>query len=66
MDLSDVGARETEELQTVLEALRAEEGDISGKRRRVFAVVDACSAEITRRYRDGEADVSELLGSSEE
>jgi hypothetical protein len=64
VDLSDVGARELEELQTVLEALRREEADISAKRRRVFDVVDACSAEMTRRYRDGEADVSELLGSA--
>ena len=61
VDLSDVGAREAEELQTALEALRREEADLSAKRRRVFDVVDACSAEITRRYRDGEADVADLL-----
>jgi hypothetical protein len=66
VDLSDVGARELEELQTVLEALRREEADISAKRHRVFEVVDACSAEITRRYRDGEADVADLLGSAGE
>lgn len=66
VDLSDVGARDLEELQTVLEALRREEADISAKRQRVFEVVDACSAELTRRYRDGEADVSDLLGSAGE
>lgn len=66
VDLSDVGARETEELQTALEALRREEEQISEKRRRVFDVVDACSAEVTRRYRDGEADVSDLLDSAGE
>jgi hypothetical protein len=27
----------------------------------VQTVMDACSAEITRRYKDGEADVSALL-----
>jgi hypothetical protein len=30
----------------------------------VQTVMDACSAEITRRYRDGEADVDTLLGES--
>ncbi len=61
VDLSDVFAREPAELITVLEALRDEEEDISAKRRRVQQVVDACSAELTRRYRDGEADASDLL-----
>jgi hypothetical protein len=27
----------------------------------VFQVADACSGELTRRYRDGEADVADLL-----
>ena len=34
------------------------------KRRAVQKVMDACSAEITRRYRDGEADVDALLSES--
>ena len=34
---------------------------MSGLRRRVQTVMDALTAEITRRYRDGEADVSTLL-----
>ena len=61
VDLSDVSARSDEELRTALGVFEREESDLSDKRRRIFAVVDACSAEITRRYRDGEADVSDLL-----
>ncbi len=41
--------------------LSEEERGLSGKRRQVQQVMDACSAEITRRYRDGEADVETLL-----
>ena len=37
------------------------EGEVSVRRRQVQRVVDACNAEIARRYRDGEAQVSELL-----
>ena len=61
VDLSDVMARTDEELRTALGVFEREESDLSDKRRRVFAVLDALSAEITRRYRDGEADVSDLL-----
>jgi len=62
VDLSDVGARSTEELTSAMAALGHEEAGISTKRRQVQGVMDACSAEITRRYRDGEADVDTLLG----
>ena len=61
VDLSDVTARSDHELRTALAVFEREEHELSEKRKRVFAVVDACSAEITRRYRDGEADVSDLL-----
>ena len=61
VDLSDVSARTDEELTAALATLQREEAELSDKRRRIFAVLDACSAEITRRYRDGEADVSDLL-----
>ena len=64
VDLSDVTERTDEELQRALEQLADEEQKLSGKRREVQRVMDACSAEITRRYRDGEADVSSLLASS--
>lgn len=61
VDLSDVGARTDDELQSALGVFEREESDLSGKRRRIFAILDVCSAEITRRYRDGEADVADLL-----
>lgn len=61
VDLTDTTARSDEELQDVLEILAAEEQTLSGKRRKVQEVMDALSAEVTRRYRDGEADVSALL-----
>ena len=64
VDLSDVSARSDDELRHALEVLADEEQSISGKRREVQKVMDACSAEITRRYRDSEADVSNLLGAS--
>jgi hypothetical protein len=62
VDLSDVGTRTTDELAHALRTLSEEEQTLSGKRRKVQEVMDACSAEITRRYRDGEADVDALLG----
>ena len=60
--LSDVSARSTDELAHALRTLSEEEQGLSRKRRQVQVVMDACSAEITRRYRDGEADVDSLLG----
>lgn len=61
VDLSDTTARSDEELTHALEVLAAEELVVSAKRRQVQVVMDALSAEVTRRYRDGEADVSALL-----
>ena len=61
VDLSDVSARTDDEVREALTAFEREEGLLSEKRKKLFGVVDACSAEITRRYRDGEADVSDLL-----
>jgi len=62
-DLSDVAVRTDDELQSALESLAAAEAEISGNRHKVHEVLDACSAEITRRYKDGEADVADLLTS---
>ncbi len=62
VDLSDVSARSTDELAHALRTLSQEESGLSAKRRQVQQVMDACGAEITRRYRDGEADVDALLG----
>ena len=62
VDLSDVSARSSDELAHAMRTLSEEEQKLSAKRRAVQQVMDACSAEITRRYRDGEADISTLLG----
>jgi predicted transcriptional regulator len=62
VDLSDTSARSTDELAHALRTLSEEEQDLSAKRRQVQRVMDECGAEITRRYRDGEADVDTLLG----
>ena len=61
VDLSDLAARTSDELAHALRTLSQEEVEISAKRRAVQSVMDAGSAEITRRYRDGEADVAALL-----
>lgn len=61
VNLNDLRARTDDELRTALAALEAEEKRQSESRRGVQRVADACSAEITRRYRTGEASVSDLL-----
>ncbi|MGB8649045.1 MAG: aerial mycelium formation protein [Mycobacteriales bacterium] len=61
VDLTDTGARTTDELHHAMRVLADEEQVLSAKRRQVQAVMDTCQAEITRRYRDGEADVDALL-----
>ena len=61
VDLSDVAARTDAELDEALSRLATAENDVNGKRRAVHEVLDSCTAEITRRYRDGEADVDDLL-----
>ena len=61
VDVTDLGSRSDEELRELLEILRKQERDVSDTRRRVQAVFDSASAELTRRYRDGEADVNALL-----
>jgi hypothetical protein len=64
VDLTDTATRSSDELHHAMRVLSDEEQVLSAKRRQVQAVMDACQAEITRRYRDGEADVSSLLAES--
>jgi hypothetical protein len=65
VDLSDTTARSTEELERAQRVLTDEEQAISAKRRQVQTVLDTLQGEITRRYKDGEADVSALLAAEE-
>ena len=61
VDLSNPAAHDELSLRRALDTLEREEQTTSDKRRAVQSVMDACTAEITRRYREGDADVSDLL-----
>ena len=49
------------ELTALSDALQAFEHARSSERRELFGTIDALSAELVRRYRDGEAKVDDLL-----
>ncbi|MFI6849793.1 ABC transporter substrate-binding protein [Kitasatospora sp. NBC_00085] len=61
VQLADLAAHPEAELLAALDRLRAHEREVSGRRQRLLRTADGCSAEITRRYRDGEARVEDLL-----
>ncbi len=57
--LPDLEQDELEEIQRVLTEV---EGEISQQRRVVYNAYEQLQAELTRRYRDGLADIDQLLG----
>lgn len=59
--LTSLPERSEEELAGLLEAVSAFEVDVSSQRRLLHERIDALQAEITRRYKDGEASVESLL-----
>jgi hypothetical protein len=59
--VSDVVSRSDDELAESLTRLTEYESAVSRNRRRVQEVMDACTAEIARRYQSGEATVDDLL-----
>ncbi|MDP5313595.1 RsiG family protein [Streptomyces poriferorum] len=61
VELSDLDARTDEELHTAMGRLVRYEQQVSRRRYRLQRTADDCSAEIARRYRDGEAQVDDLL-----
>lgn len=61
IDVSNPAEADDETLRRAVEALEREEREVSARRRSVQQVMDACTAELGRRYRDGDADVSDLL-----
>lgn len=61
LHVTDLDAHDDAEVQTLLADLRLTEADVSARRRAVQGVYDAASGEITKRYRDGRADVRDLL-----
>ncbi|WP_447038845.1 RsiG family protein [Streptomyces sp. DSM 118878] len=61
VELSDLAARTDEELHTAMGRLVRYEQQVSRRRQLLQRTADDCSAEITRRYREGEAQVDDLL-----
>lgn len=61
VDLSDVSARTDDELERVLRTYQEEERRVSDVRSRVQEALDLCSAELTRRYAQGEVAVADVL-----
>jgi hypothetical protein len=61
VELSDLGARTDVELNCAMGRLVRYEQQVSRRRQRLQRMADDCSAEIARRYREGEAQVDDLL-----
>ncbi|MGW6564262.1 RsiG family protein [Streptomyces sp. NPDC054975] len=61
VELSDLGARTDDELHAAMGRLAGYEQQVSRRRQELQRTADDCSAEITRRYREGEAQVDDLL-----
>ncbi|WP_328362087.1 aerial mycelium formation protein [Streptomyces sp. NBC_00445] len=61
VELSDLGARTDLELNTAMGRLVRYEQQVSHRRQRLQRTADDCSGEIARRYREGEAQVDDLL-----
>ena len=61
VELSDLDARTDPELHAAMGRLARHEQQVSRRRHALQQTVDGCSAEITRRYREGEAHVDDLL-----
>lgn len=62
VELSDLGARTDLELTSAMGRLVRYEQEVSRRRQRLQQTTDECSGEIARRYREGEAQVDDLLG----
>ncbi|UQT57738.1 hypothetical protein M4V62_23030 [Streptomyces durmitorensis] len=61
VELSDLDARTDDELHTAMGRLIRYEQQVSRRRQQLQRTADDCSAEIARRYREGEAQVDDLL-----
>ncbi|WP_405972705.1 aerial mycelium formation protein [Streptomyces sp. NBC_00988] len=61
VELSDLEARTDLELTTAMGRLVRYEQQVSRRRQLLQHTADGCSAEIARRYREGEAQVDDLL-----
>jgi hypothetical protein len=61
VDLSAISELPDADLETAARALAEAEKGLSERRRGVQTVMDGLAGELGRRYRDGEADVAQLL-----
>ncbi|MEV0261428.1 ABC transporter substrate-binding protein [Streptomyces sp. NPDC050617] len=61
VELSDLEARTDQELHTAMGRLIRYEQQVSRRRQQLQHTADDCGAEIARRYREGEAQVDDLL-----
>ncbi|MFI5806589.1 ABC transporter substrate-binding protein [Streptomyces sp. NPDC051561] len=61
VELSDLDARTDQELHSGMGRLIGYEQQVSRQRQQLQRTADDCSAEIARRYREGEAQVDDLL-----
>ncbi|MFE3251402.1 ABC transporter substrate-binding protein [Streptomyces sp. NPDC059209] len=61
VELSDLEARTDGELRAAMGRLVRHEQQVSKRRHDLQRTADDCSAEIARRYREGEAQVDDLL-----
>jgi hypothetical protein len=61
VELSDLEARTDDELGAGMGRLVRYEQQVSRRRQHLQRTADDCGAEIARRYRDGEAQVDDLL-----
>jgi hypothetical protein len=61
VELSDLEARTDDELHAAMGRLIRNEQQISRRRHQLQRTADDCIGEIARRYRDGEAQVDDLL-----
>ncbi|MER6354247.1 AmfC protein [Streptomyces sp. NPDC001634] len=61
VELSDLEARTDDELGAGMGRLVRYEQQVSRRRQQLQRTADDCSAEIARRYREGEAQVDDLL-----
>ncbi|MEU3345496.1 AmfC protein [Streptomyces sp. NPDC006700] len=61
VELSDLEARTDRELGAAMGRLVRYEQQVSGRRQQLQRTADGCGTEIARRYREGEAQVDDLL-----
>jgi len=59
--LTHLPSLDEDELRDIQDMLAAAERDVSAQRRTVYSAYDRITEEITRRYREGTADGSDLL-----